>query len=148
MEGADMTVRTQNARPWLLGVGACVLASALVALTLFAGQRDGPSRDDMVALGDRIGVLAKRLDAMASTLEAMASQVDRMRSEVQRLSERVRALREKGSAAAPSRRAAARIAPGVKFRDTFEQGTDGWFIVRFAPEIIGKIARTTQKDRF
>ncbi|MHC4202644.1 MAG: hypothetical protein ACYSU0_21840, partial [Planctomycetota bacterium] len=36
------------------------------------------------------------------------------------------------------------IAPGVKFRDTFEVGTSGWFVPRFSPAIVGKV-KTVRK---
>lgn len=84
------------------------------------------------------------------------------RPETGQLSESVRALSEAVSrlAAAQSqgsgagvkeppkvRPAPPRIAPGVKFRDTFETGTHGWFVARFAPEIIGELARTEEEGR-
>ncbi len=33
----------------------------------------------------------------------------------------------------------------MKFHDTFETGTDGWFVARFAPAIIGEVARTEEE---
>ena len=41
------------------------------------------------------------------------------------------------------------IAPGVKFRDTFERGTSGWLVARFSPAIVGglKTVRKTGDPR-
>jgi hypothetical protein len=39
------------------------------------------------------------------------------------------------------------IEPGVKFHDTFETGTDGWVVLKFAPLIIGEVARTEEEGR-
>ena len=82
------------------------------------------------------------------------------RAEIARLSESVEALSEsvRRLAAAEVERLKApapapvdegppppRIAPGVKFHDTFETGTDGWFVARFAPMIIGELTRTEEE---
>jgi hypothetical protein len=40
--------------------------------------------------------------------------------------------------------AGAKIAAGIKFRHGFETGTDGWSVVRFAPNIIGDLRRVTK----
>ncbi|MHC4251765.1 MAG: hypothetical protein ACYS9X_21810, partial [Planctomycetota bacterium] len=40
--------------------------------------------------------------------------------------------------------AGAKIAPGVKFRHGFETGTEGWSVLRFAPNVTGDVRRVTK----
>jgi len=102
--------------------------------------------------GNEAGVqkLEGKLDAMASSQRETDARLARVHAELTALAESVDRLAqaaEKTRATAARRRRPAQIEPGVKFRDTFEEGTSGWFVARFTPMIIGKVSRTTEEGK-
>jgi hypothetical protein len=122
-----------------IGLAAAAAAGALAGL--FTGW---------LAFGRAASEVATRAD-----VEGLAESVERLRTAVERLAEAKRqaAAREAQSrppgATAPGRRDAKPppppIEPGVKFHSTFEKGTDGWFVMRFMPEIMGKVSHTNEE---
>ncbi len=92
-----------------------------------------------VDLRAEIGRLSEGLESLSESVERLAaSQSELAAAGKQAAAERLRTPSRSGPAPP-------RIAPGVKFHDTFETGTDGWFVARFAPMIIGEVARTEEE---
>jgi outer membrane murein-binding lipoprotein Lpp len=92
--------------------------------------------------------LEGKLDSVASSLRDTDARLTRLHADLTALAEAVdRPDQDPGKArsTATRRGRAARIPQGVMFHDTFEKDTCGWFVVPFAPLIIGKVARTTEE---
>lgn len=79
-------------------------------------------------------------------IRGLAESVDRLGAAVEHLAKAKHdaAAREAVPERPVAKPAPPPIEPGVKFHSTFEKGTDGWFVARFAPEIIGEVAHTTE----
>jgi len=123
-------------------VSVAALVVAVVALAVRPAAT-APREGDASA----VKKLEGKLDAMASSQRETDARLARVHAELTKLTKSVDRLAEaaekaRATAARPGQ--AAPIAPGVKFRDTFEEGTSGWFVVRFTPMIIGKVSRTTE----
>jgi len=121
-------------------------AALVVAVVALAVRPDPTAPRD----GDEAAVqnLAEKLDAMASSQREIDARLTRVHAKLTALAESVGRLAEaaeKTRATATRRYRAAPITPGVKFRDKFEKDTCGWYVVRFTPMIIGKVARTTEE---
>jgi hypothetical protein len=95
-----------------------------------AGDGDAAGRDELVR---RLDDLSRRVEELSRLLAAAG--------------EHRTADAGSGGPASSTASRPPPIKPGVKFRDTFETGTDGWFVARFAPEIIGELARTDEEGR-
>lgn len=129
----------QSRTAWLPATIVCVLV-LLLAIALLLRLRDIPSRSELVELNGKVTGIAGRLDAMDAKLDKVSTRIDEIRDRHRELSRQTMALRE--AARGPARRKPAPIAPGVKFHDTFEENTNGWFVMRFAPQITGQVTRT------
>jgi hypothetical protein len=125
--------------------GRAIAIGAAAAAGAVAGFLAG-----WLAFGRAAPEVATRAD-----VEGLAGSVERLGAAVERLAEAQReaaareASRPAPSSAVPERRGAKPppqpIEPGVKFHSTFEKGTDGWFVMRFTPEIAGKVSHTTEE---
>ena len=127
----------------LVSVAALVVAVVALAVRPAATvPRDGDA--------SAVKKLEGMIDAMASSQREADARLARVHAELTALTEsvdRLTQVTEKARATAAPRRRPAQIEPGVKFRDTFEDGTSGWFVVRFTPMIIGKVSRTTEEGK-
>lgn len=140
-----------------LGISAAALAGAAAGfvvgwLVFGSGPPDGTAINraitvasptappsEPVDLRAEIGRLSEGLESLSQSVERLAaSQSELVAAGRQAVAERLRT---------PSRPEPAppRIAAGVKFHDTFETGTEGWFVARFVPAIIGQVARTQEE---
>ncbi len=105
--------------------------------TAFVSPTEPPT--EPVDLRAEIGRLSDGLESLSQSVEHLAA------SQSELVAAGKQAVAQRPRTPARPEPAPPRIAPGVKFHDTFETGTEGWFVARFVPAIIGEVARTEEE---
>ncbi len=119
-----------------VGLGVGLAAGVAIGRLVFGGEPAAPAKPVTDVPDPRIEItqLSKDLAELSEAVRRLAAVT----------AERPRAGETATRKAKPPPPV---IAPGVKFHDTFETGTDGWLVIKFAPLIIGEVARTEEEGR-
>jgi hypothetical protein len=133
-----------------LAASLLAIVAAVTAIMMRSGPDEGAT-DDLGSLEARLSSIEAKLDTATESLVEARADAKQMRASLQGLREdaarldRTVAELARAQATLNARRAPPPIKVGVKFHDTFEEGTCGWVVFRFGPMVIGAVAQSTEE---